>query len=309
MALRNGSVGSTRTPRRLAVELGVVGAALVGVLLWQRIATEATAAVFGTPGAFDSLLVNGLVSAAVLLGGLVVFVGAYAAARGFDVGLRLPARRDLPVVGLAALLPVVLVGLTKAVGALTGVEYNALVMMSVASDAPLEPVVLITGLGLLVGVPALALTCQVLVQRSFERVVGRTGAVVATTLVAGFVMVSDTGGLASVPETGPLAGVVLFALLVAGALFVAERTDDDRIRALAALPALAIVALIALSAVVEITSVAGAAFGVSQLAVLAVAAYAYARTDSLLVPALAYASFRVASRVIVVVLEGGLQSW
>jgi len=253
--------------------------------------------------------VNGLVNAVILLGGLVAFVAAYAAVRDFDVGLRLPARGDLPVVALAALLPVVLVALTKAVGVLTGVEFNALVMMSVAADASLRPVVLVTGLGLLVGVPALALTCQVLVQRSFERVMGRGGAVAATTLVAGFVMVSDTGGLASVPETGPLAGVVLFALLVAGALFVAERTDDDRVRVLAALPALALVALIALSVVVELTSVAGAVFGISQLAVLAVAAYAYARTDSLLAPAIAYASFRVASRAIVVFLEAGLQSW
>jgi hypothetical protein len=309
MALRNGSVGSPRTPHRLAVELGIVAAALVGVLLWQRVATEATAVVFGTPGAFGSLFVNGLVSAAVLLGGLVVLVGAYAAVRDLDVGLRLPARRDLPVVGLAAVVPVVLVALTKAVGALTGVEFNGLVMMSVAADAALGPVVLITGLGLLVGVPALALTCQVLVQRSFERVVGRSGAVAATTLVGGFVMVSDTGGLASVPETGPLAGVVLLALLVAGALFVTERTDDDRVRALAALPALALVTLIGLSAVVEITSIAGAVFGASQLAVLAVAAYTYARTDSLLVPALAYASFRVASGAVVVGLEAGLQSW
>jgi len=309
MALRNNSVGSPRTSHRLAGELGVVTAVLVGVLLWQRLVRETTAVVFGTPGAFDSLLVNGLVNAVILLGGLVAFVAAYAAVRDFDVGLRLPARGDLPVVALAALLPVVLVALTKAVGVLTGVEFNALVMMSVAADASLRPVVLVTGLGLLVGVPALALTCQVLVQRSFERVMGRGGAVAATTLVAGFVMVSDTGGLASVPETGPLAGVVLFALLVAGALFVAERTDDDRVRVLAALPALALVALIALSVVVELTSVAGAVFGISQLAVLAVAAYAYARTDSLLAPAIAYASFRVASRAIVVFLEAGLQSW
>jgi len=309
MALRNSPVGSPRTPHRLAVELGVVTAALVGVLLWERFVMEATAAVFGTPGAFDSLLVNGLVNAAVLLGGLVAFVSGYAAVRDLDVGLRLPTRGSLPVVALAVVLPVSLVALTKVVGVFTGVGFNGLVMTSVAADAALWPVALVTGLGLLVGVPALVLTCQVLVQRSFERVVAPMAAVVATTLVAGFVMVSDTGGLASVPETGPLAGVVLFVLLVAAALFVAERIDDNRIRALAALPAVAVVVVVALSSVAEITSFAGALFGVSQVTVLAVAAYAYARTDSLLVPALAYASFRLASRAVVVFFEAGVQSW
>lgn len=309
MALRTGSVGSPRKAHPLAVELGVVTAALVGLLLWHRFVWEATAVVFGTPGAFDSLLVNGLVNAALLLGGLIAFVAGYAAVRDFDIGLRLPTQGDLPAVALAALFPAVLVAFTKGVGLLTGVEFNGLIMMSVAAGAPLGSIALVTALGLLVGVPALALTCQVVVQRSFERVLGPLEAVAGTTLVAGFVMVSDTGGLAADPEAGPLAGVVLFVLLVAGALFVAERTDDGRVRTLAALPAVALVALIALSAVVEITTVAGAVFGVSQLAVLAVAAYAYARTDSLLAPALAYASFIIASKAVVVFFEAGLQSW
>lgn len=309
MALRAGSVSSSRTTRPLAIELGVVTAALVGIFLWQRVVRATTAALFGTPGAFESLVVNGLANAVVLLGGLVVFVGAYATVRDLDVGLRFPERQDLRVLALAALLPIALVALTKAVGLLTGVGFNALIMTSVAADASLWSIALVTGLGLLVGVPALVLICQVLVQRSFERVVDRTGAVVATTLVAGFVMVSDTGGLASAPEAGPLAGVVLFVLLVAGALFVAERTDNDRLRALAALPAAAVIAVVALSAVVEITSVAGAVFGCSQLAVLAVAAYAYTRTDSLLAPALAYASFQIASKAVVVGFEAGMQGW
>lgn len=309
MALRASSGSLPRTTRPLAIELGVVTAALIGVLLWQRVIRATTAALFGTPDAFESLVVNGLVNAVVLLGGLVVFVGAYATVRDLDVGLRLPERRDLRVLALAALLPIALVALTKAVGMLTGIGFNALVMTSVTADASLWPIALVTGLSLLVGVPALVLTCQVLVQRSFERVVDRTSAVVATTLVAGFVMVSDTGGLASTPEAGPLAGIVLFVLLVAGALFVAERTDDDRVRTLAALPAAAVIAVVALSAVVEITSVAGAVFGCSQLVVLAIAAYAYTRTDSLLAPALAYASFQIASKAVVVGFEAGMQGW
>lgn len=309
MALRASSGSLPRTTRPLAIELGVVTAALIGVLLWQRVIRATTAALFGTPDAFESLVVNGLVNAVVLLGGLVVFVGAYATVRDLDVGLRLPERRDLRVLALAALLPIALVALTKAVGMLTGIGFNALVMTSVTADASLWPIALVTGLSLLVGVPALVLTCQVLVQRSFERVVDRTSAVVATTLVAGFVMVSDTGGLASTPDAGPLAGIVLFVLLVAGALFVAERTDDDRVRTLAALPAAAVIAVVALSAVVEITSVAGAVFGCSQLVVLAIAAYAYTRTDSLLAPALAYASFQIASKAVVVGFEAGMQGW
>ena len=46
-----------------------------------------------------------------------------------------------------------------------------------------------------------------------------------------------------------------------------------------------------------------------RLAVLGIAAYAYDRTESLLVPALTYAAFLATSEAVVFLLEAGVQHW
>lgn len=308
MSLRNALGPPRRSRRPIAREFGVVTVVLVGLFLWQHLVQRALTAAFGTP-AFGDVLVGGLVNGVLLLGGLVAFAGAYAAVRNLDWGLALPSTADLPTVGLTALAPVALVALTKLVGVVTGVPYNSLTKTAVAADASLLPVALLAGIGLLVGVPALVVTCQVLVQRSFERAVGADGAVALTTLVTGFAMVSTIGGLTPVPDSGKLAGVALFAGLLGVALYATERATRDWLRYLGCAPLVAFVAVVALSGIAQVESVAGGLYALTQIAVLGVAAYGYDRTGSLLVPALAYTSSLLASRTVVVVFEAGMQSW
>lgn len=295
-------------PTPVAREFGVAAALLVGLYVWQRVVGEAMTAVVGdaVPG---GLAVHGLVHGSLLVGGLVGFAAAYVRARDIEVGRSLPSRGELPLVALALLVPAALVAVTKLVGTVTGVQYNALTRTAVAADPALRPILVVTGVGLAVSVPVLVVVCQVLVQGSFRRVVGRDAAVGLTTLVAGVALVDATGGLNPIPDQGRLAATVLLAAGLAVAVVGHERLDGDGLRYLAAVPAGVVAALVLFAVVAEIGSLAGALFVTTQLAVFAVAAYTYDRTDSLLGPAVAYTTLIVANRLVVVGLEAGLQSW
>lgn len=304
MSLQTDARTVTRRARPFAVEFGLVTAVLIGLSLWRHLVgvVRPTASL---PGG----VVGSLVSGGLLLLGVLVITGAYATVRDVDPGLTLPAASDWPAVALAVLAPPGLVALTKLVGVATGVPYNALTKTAVAADPPLRPVVFVAGLTLLVGVPVLAAVCQVLVQGSVERIVDGDAAVVLTTLATGFVMVDTTGRLATVPDRGKLAGAVVFVLLLGVALVVDARVDRDWLRWLAAVPVVAFAALVVVAGVASVDSVAGGLFAATQLATLGVAAYAYDRTRSLPVPALAYATYLLATRAVVVGFEAGMQSW
>ncbi|WP_338739589.1 hypothetical protein [Haloplanus salilacus] len=287
--------------RPAATEFVVVAAVLVVLYLWQRLLRLASSVAFG------SLPVAGGVSGALFLAGVVAIIGGYARVRHVDCGLRPPTAGDLPWIGVAAGSPLGLVTLTALVSRATGVRYGSLTGTAVAADPPLVPVVTVAGLGLLVGIPSLVVVCQVLVQGSFARVVDGDAVVVPTTAVTGFVTVSDTGGLAAIPGLGRLGGVVVFAVLLGGAALANERIDPHRrgLRVLAYLPVAALVALAVGSGVAGLGSVAAGLFAATQFVTLGVAAYAYARTGSLLVPAFAYAALLSANRVVVVAFEAG----
>ncbi|WP_049936032.1 hypothetical protein [Haloplanus natans] len=296
---------STFPTTPLAVEFGALTVALVCLALWARLVRGVLSTVVA-PSVDGGLLATGLVSGLLSLVGLLLFAGAYARIRDADVGRTLPAASDLPALAAAALTPLLFVAATKLVGVATGVPYTALTKTAVAADAPLGPLLLVAGLGLLVGVPALVVTCQLLVQGSAARVVDGDAAVVLTTLVAGFLLVGDAGGLATLPDRGRLAGVAVFAVLLGAAAFAGRRANRNSQRYAAVAPALAFVVL---SGVAGVDTLAGGLFALAQLATLAVAAAAYDRTDSLLVPAVAYASLLLANRTVVVVFEAGLRGW
>jgi hypothetical protein len=300
---------AARSARSLAVEFGAVTVALVCLVLWRRLLDGLLSATLGPPSARGGLLVSGLVDGGLLLLGLVAFGGVYVRVRGVEVGLTRPTTADLPAVLVAALAPPAFVALTKLVGVATGVPYNGLTKAAVAVDAPLGPTVFVASLGLVVGVPALLVSCQVLVQGSFARVVDGDVAVVLTTLVAGFLFVNDAGGPTALPERGKLAGAVVLAVLVGVALVVHERAGRDWLRYLGAAPAIGFVTLVGLAAVADVDTLAGGLFALAHLVTFAVAAFAYDRTDSLLGPAVAYASLLLADRVVVVVFEAGMRSW
>lgn len=309
MAIGPEHEGAARVDPSIGAEFAVVTVGLVGLYLWREAVTVAHPSLAGVIPQFEGLLVDGLVSGGVFVAGVGLSAAAYASYRGADAGVALPARSALPSVALAVVVPVLLVGLTKLVGALTGVPYNSLTMTAYAADASVWPVVAVAGLGLLVAVPTLVLVCQVFVQGSFRQVVEGDVAIVATTLLAGFAMVSDTGGLDAVPDEGKLAGTALFAIALGFGLYGRELFESERLRYLAYAPLALVAALVLLSVVAEIESVAGGLFVATHVVTLGVAAYTFDRTDSLLVPALAYLCLMLSNRTVVFVFEAGMQSW
>lgn len=294
---------SRRTILSIGVELGLVTGVLGVLYLWQRLLRTVRA---GDLVAARGLLFAGVVHGGLLLGGLVAVVGAYAAVRGVETGVALPSVDGLRWLGLAALTPPTLVALTASVGSITGVRYGSLTRTAVAADPPLRPVLAVTGLGLLVGVPALALVCQILVQGSFAHVVDGDAVVLPTTALTGLVSVSDTGSLTAVPDFGRLVGAVVFATLLVAGAFADGRIDGRWLRPLVYLPAAALGLLVVGTGVAGLDSVAAGLFAATRLATLGVAAWSYERTGSLLVPALAYASLLSADRVVVVAFEAGM---
>lgn len=307
MAGRAPNLATLRKRHPIATELGVVVAVAVVFSVWPRVASTVSTPILDSLALPDGLLADGLVTGGVLLAGLCLFTGAYATYRDVEVGTELPTGDDLLLAGAALLTPAGLVGLVKTVGDRTGVPYGSLTKTYVAGDAALEPLLMVTGLGLLVGVPGFLLLCHVVVQGSFGKVLDGDGAVAATTAATGFLLTSDAGSLSAFPGRGRIAGAVLFVLAVGVALYAAERVRHERLRLLAYLPAILLVGVTVVSGVAEVESVAGGLFAVAQVAVLGLAAYTYERTDTLLVPALAYASFYLTGTMIVFVFEAGIQ--
>ena len=308
MTIPNENHPVARLDTTIAVEFAIVTTVFAGLYVWQRILSDTLLVAFGSSPWFEEVLIDGLLSGGLFIVGLTLFTVVYVAYRDIDSGLKLPKRADMALIGLVGVVPAVLVGLTKLVGSLTGVPYNSLTMTSYAADASVMPVLLLAGLGVGIGVLTLVIVGQVLVQGSFKRAVGEDLAIVLTTIVTGFVMMSNTGGLGTVPDQGKLIGTILFALSLGVGLYTVQSMSSNRLRYLAYAPVLLVTAVIVLSGIAEIESVAGGLFVATHVAVLGIAAYAYERTSSVLVPALVYTSLLLANTTVVFVLEAGMQS-
>ncbi|WP_128475828.1 hypothetical protein [Halorussus pelagicus] len=307
MATSDSNVRFDGAGRPLATEFALVVAATVGFALVVRTVAAASSRLGDLVALPDSLLIDGLLHGTALLAGLGLLVGAYATWRDIEVGLRPPTREDLPAAFGALAGPALLVGLTALVADATGPAYSSLAKTSYAPNAALGPVLAVAGLGLFVGVPSYLLLCQVLVQGSFDRAVGGDAAAALTTVTTAFLLVGTDGGggLSPFPARGRLAGTVLFALAGGIALYAADRAKRRWVRYLAAVPALALVGVTLFSALAAVGSLAGALFAGTQIAVLALAAVTYERTDSLVVPALAYLSLSLAHSAAVFAAETG----
>ena len=303
---------AARSNSQLAVEFGVVTAALVGVSLWRRVTrlvTDPLSAALGPQSTVAGLPAAGLVTSGLFVVGLVLFAGGYAAFRDLDRGPAFPSREHLRAVGLAGSVPLVAVGAAALVGALTGVSYGSLTGMGYATDPPLLPVLTVVGLSLAIGVPSLVVVCQVLVQGTLERVFGSERVVLPTALATWFAMSSTAGGLATAPEAGKLVGAVLFVSVFGAGVYASRRAEPRALRRVAFVPALLFAAVLLTSNLVESASVAGGAFALAHLAVFGVAAYVYERSGSLLVPAFAYLSLSLANYGVVLAFETNVLAW
>ncbi|MUV85821.1 hypothetical protein GJ631_04350 [Natronomonas sp. CBA1123] len=303
-----------RSTRPVAAELAAVIVALVALSVWQYVAREflipAVGFAPGGPGfeAVDSLLVAGGITGGLLLVGVVAVVVVYTRVRNVAVGIALPSTDSVPTVVAAVLAPVALVTATKLVGTLTGTTYSALLLRSYGPAATVEHFVSMTILTLFVGVPMLVLVCQVLVQGSVRRVVDGDTAVALTTLVGGFLLVDASGGLDVLPEFGRTVGAGLFVAAIAVALYGTERFERSWVRYLSVLPVAILLGGTVVAGIAAVETVPEVLFVGVKLAVIGVAASTYDRTDSLLVPAVVYASFLASSEAVVYVFEIGVQS-
>lgn len=314
MSLQSGRLETVRSEHPLTTELAAVVAVLAAVSLWEHVAREFVLPGVGFgPGGYgyaviDSLLLVGVVTGGILLVGVAAIAGVYVTVRDVEVGGARPVGRGATVAG-AALAPVALVALTKLVAAVSGTTYGALFQRSYGDAATVELFATTAVPMLVVVVPMLLLVCQVIVQGGLRRVVGGDAAVALTTLVAGFLLVDATGGLAMLPERGKLVGAALFVAGVAVATYGSERFDRRWLRYLSLVPVALLVGATVASGVAAVETVPAVLFVGAKVAVLGVAAYAYQRTGSLLVPALTYASFLASSEAVVFLLEAGVQNW
>jgi len=299
--------------RPLATELLIVVAALLAVqlwtgTLWQRVVGPAVrnlplADALGVDG-LGAFLASSFVYSGLLVASVVVIAAVYVRARNVPVGTALPGRSDLAMVALAVATPLVLIGVTDLVGNVTSVPFKTLVLTAYAERASATFAAGTTLASVFVAVPLAVVLNQVLVQGSFRSITSSDTAIALTTLLGAFVL-GDQGLVGGIGETSKYVGVGLFALASLAVHVSRTRFDARWIWAVAAVPAVLFVVLSGVQWVASIDSIAAGLYGLANVATLGVAAYTYERTDSLLVPALAYASLLVASEAVVFLFEPG----
>lgn len=283
--------------REALVALVAVGALglwvnLVGTFVREYVPFEAIDAP-GGPSA--ELALTGFGMSVFFIAGMVLFVGAYLRVRDIEVSPTIPDRQVLAYGAGATAAGLALVGFVSLVVVVTGSSFTDVTGTSYGPGAVLGITMLITGLGLFVGVPAYVLVSHVLLQRTIERAGRPTIAIGLTTFVVGAI------GPTAVLDVSPLQGgigLVLVAGAIALPVIAAERYEHRWLVVVTAIPAVLLVAGLLAERISDLAGVAGGAHLLAVLGVVAVGAYAYERTDSVVPSALAYATFVVALDVV-----------
>lgn len=286
----------------VAVELGAVVALLLGF----------SAYTVGLSAALDPYFLDSdtsllLVGNTLVLTGAGVLATAAAAWRGYPLPVSLPDRADgwhvaaaVAGTGLLATVPFALLAMRTG----TGLDH---VVATLADPGGVFSTRTLIRLSLFV--PGMAILYHGLVQGSLRHAFGdaRGLAAVGTTLLGGYLAaptVTIYGSFGNGPWLSILgrraAVVFLFVLAVGVAAAADRRTENDRLRALARLPVLAALVLAVLVLTAAVDSPGGALVVATRTAVIGVAAAAFDATDSLIVPALVYATFAAVSSVLYV---------
>lgn len=282
--------------RAVVVELAVVGALAGAMQLYAMLLDDAL-----DPYFLDSDVELWVLHGALYLAGLGVLAIAYGSVRGVSYPLSIPGRARSRVVGVAVAGAAVLASLSYLPFAVqSGPELAA----ALASTTPRTLLFGRTPFGLAVFVPSMALLYHGLVQGGFRRAFDRERAVVATTVVGGYLAIPSSAlpvGIFRGPwlhAAGNRAAVgALCVLTLAIAVYWSEGIDDDRVRALAVVPLALALTLVGITLAGSVDRLVELVPMVSRMALVGVAAYAYDGTDSLLGPALVYAAFAATSVV------------
>lgn len=308
------SVAALREPfdrRPIAREVLVAFLAVVGLILWlvaiEPLAYDVANAVplaEVVPADVNSLVVFSLVPSGVLVLGMVAFAVAYVRVRSISVPVGLPDRTTLPDVALALVVPG---GLVVVAAGLLGASDSALAAVPAVEPAPGTSAVWAAdriAARLLYGLPAYFVGVHVLVQRTLRRA---TDPLVAVGLTALLFVPFDLPVGTNVLPLRVVASSALFALALALPVVAAYHFEEPWLPWLCALPLAVLVGAVFLEFVGSATDLASAVALLAKVAVVAVGAYTYERTDSPVLPALAFASFVAAGEAMALVsATGGL---
>lgn len=286
--------------RAFAVELGIVIALFVAFTAYTI-----TLDMVLDPYFLDSDTALLIVRSALVLAGMGVLATSYAAWREYSLSVSLPDRADgrlivTAIAGTAVLatLPFLLLAVRMDVG----VSHVTATVADLGGVFLTRPLIRIT-----LFVAGMVILYHGFVQGALQRVIGhdRNLAVVVTTLLGGYMVAPNVvtyGTFATGPWLflwGPRAAVaVLFVFALGVAVYATKRVDDGRMHKLAMLPAMVTLGLTVLVLSSEVGSPAGALVMVARVTVVGVAAYAYNRTESIVSPALVYATYAVVSTVL-----------
>lgn len=285
--------------RAFAVELGIV-IVLVVAFSAYTIALDMVL----DPYFLDSDTALLIVRSALVLAGIGVLATSLAAWRGYSLSVSLPNRTDgrllvtvMAGTAVLATLPFTLLVVRMDVG----VGHITSTMSGLGGVFLTRPLIRMT-----LFVAGMVLLYHGVVQGALQRVFGhdRDLAVVVTTLLGGY-MVAPTVVTYGTFATGPwlflwglrAAVAVLFVLALGVAVYATERGDDGRLHELAMLPVLATLVLTVFVLTIAAGSPTGVLVLVARASVVGVAAYAYNRTESIVSPALVYATYAVVSSV------------
>lgn len=246
-----------------------------------------------------------LVADTVAVVGMVAFAAAYVRVRGLSVTLGLPDRSELWAVAAAVAVPAASVAAVYGLAHATGTTLSSLTGTFVAEDVSLVVPATLMALQLLLGLPAYVLVTHVLVQRTLRAAAGPSVAIGVTTLVVGLAGPTELVTTTVTLQTAVVA--LLLPVSVALPVYASHSFDVDWLPWLCALPLALFGIGLVTSWLADVDGVAGAAFGLAQIGIVGLAAYSYEETGSLLPPALAYASFVVATEAMVLFFEAGVR--
>lgn len=285
----------------LAVELGLLSAVIVVTTLWQSVVVRAYAPVSNAvPAWLDSPLVLGPLLASVF--GTAVVALVYVRVRGVPVSFRIPVHEHLPVVALAAVLPVLLVGQALVVGDLVGVTARSMTKSSWGTPVGLETLVRRIVVPAVLSAFGLSLLIFGAVQGTLRDLTDPEHAVALTTLVAVLFRLFGRPPVRDVPTlvVSLFAAAALVAVGYSAGLVYAGATRGTLREVVAAnAPALAVGTLGALALLGDVGGLSSAAYLCLWVGVFGLAAHVAERTRSVWVPMVAVAAFEIAVGVAV----------